>query len=78
MESPHDEKIKRFLNDSIMAEAVYGVLLQSFLKQQDRKDIHMLAASRIAIDLLDDAWKELKKRKNAEVIERRPLKQNGM
>lgn len=57
------EKIRRFLNDESMAGAVRAVLLKAFLKPQKDRDVQWLAASRIAIDLLDDAWKDLNKLK---------------
>lgn len=59
-------KIVRFLNDESMSNAVHEVLLRSFLKPSALADVNMLAASRIAIDLLEDAWKELGKYKSQE------------
>lgn len=59
------QKIKRFLEDEVMSEAVYGIILKTFLKPQ-KGDVQILAASRIAIDLLDEAWKELSKLKSDE------------
>lgn len=55
------EKIKRFLSDAVMAEAVKEVLISSFLKPSKISDVNFLAASRVAIDLLGEAWKELQK-----------------
>ena len=55
------DKLKHFLNDQAMVKAVHGLLLRSFLKPSKERDVQSLAASRIAIDLLDDAWKELNK-----------------
>lgn len=60
------EKINRFLQDERMNEAVKEVLQKAFLKPQANKEVNYLAASRIAIDLLDDAWRELLKYKNTE------------
>ena len=53
------EKVNNFLNDEVMSNAVYAILLSSFLKPQTEKDVNTLAASRIAIDLLQEAWREL-------------------
>ena len=53
------EKIKRFLNEPLLADVVKGVLIDSFLKQSKSSDVQTLAASRIAIDLLGEGWKEL-------------------
>ena len=64
------DKIKRFVNDKEMAKAVHGVVLRAFLKPVKDQDIYMKAASRIAIDLLDDAWKELLKYKSEVATEK--------
>ena len=64
------DKIKRFVNDKEMAKAVHGVILRAFLKPVKDQDIYMKAASRIAIDLLDDAWKELLKYKSDTEVEK--------
>ena len=55
------EKIKRFLNDEVMAESVRDAITSSFLKPSKVVDVNFLAASRIAIDLLGEAWKDLNK-----------------
>lgn len=57
-------KITRFLNDEQMSESVKEVLLNSFLKPRPNSDIYVLAASKIAIDLLGDAFKDLDKFRN--------------
>lgn len=61
MNDTQKEKIRRFLNDEIMSKTVYDVLLRSFLDSTLSSDVQVLAAQRIAIDLLQDAWKELQK-----------------
>ena len=66
-----EEKLFRFVNDVVMREAVYNILLQSFLKPKDRTDVNTLAASRIAIDLLQDGWKELQKYKTIQDEEKK-------
>jgi hypothetical protein len=78
MDTTRKEKINRFLNDVVMQQAVYDVLLDAFLKPKDRSDIHMLAGSRIAIDLLQEAWKDLQKVKNETQSEKKELKQVGL
>ena len=62
MDKQKTEKLNRFMNDKLLNEVVFDVLLQSFLKTKNN-DVQYLAASRIAIDLLGEAWKELKKYK---------------
>ena len=60
-------KIKGFLADEIMSNAVKNVLRESFLK--DRKgDVQMLASQMLAVNLLDEGFKEL--RKNANQVDR--------
>ncbi len=61
MNPTQKEKINRFLMDKTMAVSVYEVLLQSFLKPKPHGDVHILAASRVAIDLLQEGWRELEK-----------------
>lgn len=55
------DKVKKFINDKAMSEAIYNVLLDSFLKDRPNKEVYILAASRLAIDFLHQAWKELEK-----------------
>lgn len=66
MDETQKEKINRFLSDEVMAGAVKKVLVDAFLKDRGDKDVQTLAASRIAIDLLEDGWKTLNKVKNKE------------
>lgn len=61
MDETQKNKIQQFINDKSMSEAVYGVLLQSFLKPISSDEISFLAASRIAIDLLKEGFGELEK-----------------
>lgn len=63
MDSVKREKITRFIDDNLMSDAVYGIMLEAFLKPQ-KGDVQVLAASRMAIDLLNDAWKDLKRFRN--------------
>lgn len=78
MDSQKQEKLKRFCNDTVMSEAVYSVLLRTFLKSQGDADVNVLAAERIAITLLDDAWKELWKFKNTDDFEPKKVVQVGL
>lgn len=57
------------MTDTVMADAVYEVLLQTYLKKREG-DVHMKAAERVAIDLLNDAWRELDRYKKE--MEREP------
>lgn len=59
------EKIKRFVNDPITSKAVYDFLLDSFLKERPG-DVYLLAASRLSVNCLRQAWKELNNFNNKE------------
>ena len=52
-------KIRGFMADKAMVEIVKEVLMNEFLKENARSEIHALAAERIAINLLNDAFQEL-------------------
>jgi len=58
------EKIRGFMADKLMAIAVKEVLRETFMKESGTQDIHTLASERIAINLLEDGFKELKKSSN--------------
>ena len=60
MNDHQKEKIQRFLNDKVMSQAVYDVLLDSFLKEKSN-DVYFLAASRLSVDSLKRGWGELQK-----------------
>ena len=56
-----EDKIIRFMQDPLLNEAVFKVLLSTYIKQIDRTDVHYTAGQMIAIDLLHKSWKELEK-----------------
>lgn len=57
-------KIKSFLADRIMTDAVKSVLRETFLKSSGAQEVQTLAAERMAINLLEEGFKELKKFSN--------------
>lgn len=61
METVKTEKIKRFLADKVMSDAVYEIVLGSFMKTNKTDDVHRLASSMLAIEKLGEAWKELQR-----------------
>ena len=63
MNKSKEEKLKRFVRDELMCEAVYDVILSSFMKIKD-KDVNVLASQMLAIDLLKDSWETLVRYKN--------------
>jgi len=70
MSDKDKENIKRFINNTDMSEAVRGALLRAFLKKKS-DDVNYLAASMIAVNLLNEAFEELKKVAIEEVKEKR-------
>lgn len=48
-----------FASDPILMEAVYGVILDNFLKEKSQHEVYVAAAERIAVDCLKKAWREL-------------------
>lgn len=64
MDDLKNNKIERFINDTVMSDAVYSVLLDSFLKERPAQDVYVLAGSRLAVDFLNQGWKELEKAKS--------------
>lgn len=72
------EKVNRFLNDKVMSQTVYDILLESFLRKEKGSDVNMLAASMLAVYALEDAWKELQSLKNESVKEIKELSQIGL
>lgn len=52
-------KIKRFLDDRAMNESVRMAIQESFLKPRANKEIHYLAAKSLAVEFLDEAFKDL-------------------
>lgn len=58
------DRIRRFLSDPHMSAAVFEVLHSTFIRPGKSTDVQTLAAERIAINLLQDAMKELQKYKS--------------
>lgn len=72
MNVTQEEKIKQFVSDRTMSDAVYNNILQSFLKPVEHGDVHVLAAYKVATDLLRVAFKELGRfTKEQDVVEKR-------
>lgn len=64
--------------DEAMVNAVYDVVRDSFLKSKGVRNVEILAAERLAVDLLNDAWKELEKFKVTDGDKSPPLRQVGL
>ena len=53
-------KIRRFLADKEMSATIKEILCSNFLKKKEN-DVHILAAQTLAVQSLEDAWKELER-----------------
>ena len=56
-----DEKIRRFLADEAMASFVKESLREAFLKPSSETDTAYLASRFLAVELLEQGWKDLAK-----------------
>lgn len=78
MDERQKSKIISFLNDKTMSEAVYELLLEVFLKPPKDRDVQNLAASMIAIERLNEGFKELNRIKNEQKEEGKRTLQVGL
>ena len=78
MQDEQKEQLKRFLKDQPMSKAVYSLLRSQFLKQPKERDVQFLAASWLAKDLFEEAWKELLKHKGEPEREEKPTGNIGV
>lgn len=68
------EKIKRFVIDKVMFESVKESLTSSFLKPLPNRDVQLLAASRLALDLLNEGFRDMEIiAKREEIEEKKPV-----
>lgn len=61
MDPTRKEKLKRFASDRMMFAAVREQILSTYLRPRAKLDVQVLAAERLAIDLLEDAFKEIER-----------------
>lgn len=61
MNKQQEERIRQFVNDEALSDAIYQILRDAFLEPLETRDVQVLAASRIALDMLPLAWKSLLK-----------------
>ena len=73
-----NEKLRQFINDETLSSAVFNVLMEEFIRPRRIPDTNYLAASRIAIDQLQEAWKVLKNYKNEKSKEGLTIKNIGL
>jgi hypothetical protein len=73
-----ENKLQQFVNDEQMMDFVYAELIKSFLKERPGRDVYLLAASRLSVDCLNHAWKELLTYKINEDDDKNQLQQVGL
>ena len=61
MQQLNKERIARFMSDELMSESVKESLIISFMKKREKSDVNLKAAQMIALELLQDSWKELER-----------------
>lgn len=66
MDDVKKNKIIKFINDKTMSDAVYDMLLNTFLTSKMPRDVYILASERLSIDRLRDAWKEIERYKETD------------
>lgn len=73
-----EERVRRFINDRITAEAVFNTLLASYLKTPKDADVQVLAASMIAVEKLRAGWREMERLQTPEEKTPHQFAQVGM
>ena len=66
MNDAQKNKLGRFIEDSVMSDAVREIIEAEITKPTKDRDVQSLAARFMAIEILRDAWKELLKFKTDE------------
>lgn len=67
------EKIKRFVSDKVMCESVRQAVLDSFLNRKAEQDVHVLAAKSLAIEMLQQAWRDLERYRTESEVKSSPI-----
>lgn len=56
--------VRAFVRDVRLNKAVKDVLLSNFLRSRTNADVHILAAQTLAVQLLEDSWREMERYKS--------------
>jgi hypothetical protein len=78
MDNLKKEKLHKFANDQVMLDAVREIMEGAILSKKGSRDVYVLAAERIAIDVLTEAWKEIARFKLVEEEGEKITKQVGL
>ena len=64
MDDFQKNQIEKFISNRVMADAIYHILLNTFLDDKKTvQEVNILAAARLAVTFLREGWKELEKYK---------------
>ena len=66
------EKIKQFLGDRLMRDTIYKAIQEEFLSDSIVKDVQVLAASRLSISFLKEAFNRMERYRKEEKEEKKP------
>ena len=69
--------IRRFANNPLMADAVFFAIREAFLKPKAKREVLEMAAERLAVDLLNEARRDIAQYEEKKV-EERPQQNHGM
>ena len=50
------EKLKQFINDNQMSDAVYNYLISVCIKPREYSSIEMAGGYKLAVDIIQNAW----------------------
>lgn len=78
MNDAQKEKLRQFGNDVVMNEVVKQSITNSFLKGKPTDDVHIKASRFIALELLNEAWKDIEVFKDKAEREGEKKKQIGL
>lgn len=59
MQELKKNKLISFANDQVMMDAVYEIVLNVYLKKKSNEDINLKGGRFLAIEELQEAWREL-------------------
>ena len=65
------DKIKHFAQDKNMCASVKEYIIEEATRPAEKKDVHVLAAERIAIDIIKSAFVSIENLRKSEATEQR-------
>ena len=78
LDKTQEEKVKRFVSDKMMSDAVYKIVEDVITRASKDRDVNILAAKFLSIELIREAWRELGKYATKEAEVERKSQQVGL